>query len=172
MSAPSNHTCRAGLPANLGRPVVRRKSQPGLHFSGNLYEGVRAWYYFGAGGTGENFNLPQRTPNSDITLSFYTRYIIAGSMPEYMNSTCIKQIKAMYQAQKNSKNTHSKDMNEFLEAESENGKAEAANFSGHGEETAKESRPRRSRSTIMKHARFHSIEVSSSQKKAHRGSDT
>jgi len=44
----------------------------GLRFSGNLFEGARAWYYSVAGGTRVVFSLPHRTPNCYTSLSFYT----------------------------------------------------------------------------------------------------
>jgi len=50
----------------------------------------------------------------------------------------------LYRAQKNSKSTRLKGMDEFLEAEMEVGQAKAADFSGYCEETAKEPYPRRS----------------------------
>ena len=63
--------------------------------------------------------ITQKTPNSYITLDFCMWYAIATSVPEYnINSMCIKEIKAMYSSKKNSKKTHLKDMNEFLEVES------------------------------------------------------
>ena len=51
-----------------------------------------------------------------------------------MNSICIKQIKALYHAKKGSKNTRLKGMNEFLEAELEAGRAEAADISERGKD--------------------------------------
>jgi len=41
-----------------------------LHFSGNLFEGARASYFYVAGGTRVMFSLPQQTPNSYTSLSF------------------------------------------------------------------------------------------------------
>jgi len=43
-----------------------------------------------------------------------------------INNSCIKEIKAFYSAQKDSKNTRLKVMNEFLEAENEASRVEAA----------------------------------------------
>ena len=54
-----------------------------------------------------------------------------------MNTTCIKQIKPLYQASNNSKNTHLKGINEFLETELEVGQVEAADFSRRGKRLLK-----------------------------------
>ena len=59
----------------------------------------------------------------------------SGFRPSYnINNNCIKQIKAMFQAKKGSKNTHLKGMDEFLQAELEADPTEAA---GHGENLLK-----------------------------------
>ena len=48
-------------------------------------------------------------------------------MPRYnINSTCIKEIKALYNNRKNSKKTHLRGMDKFLEAESEASQMEVA----------------------------------------------
>jgi len=79
-------------------------SNSGLHFNGNLHEGEQAWYYFVAGGTGGTLILPQRTPNSYTALRFCTWYAIADLVHGYnVSITCIKDIKAWYNAQMNSK---------------------------------------------------------------------
>ena len=53
------------------------------------------------------FNLPQKVPNSCANLEFYAWYVIANLVLGYnINSTCIKKIKAMFQANKGSKSTH------------------------------------------------------------------
>ena len=92
----------------------------GLHFSDNLYERARVWYFNVAGGMEAKFNLPQKVPNSYASLEFCAWYIIADSVPSYnINSTCIKWIKAMFQVKKGSKTTHLKGMDEFLQAELE-----------------------------------------------------
>ena len=57
------------------------------------------------------------------------------SVPRYINNTCIRWIKARFQAKKGSKNTRLKGMNEFLHAELEVSQTEA---NEHGEEPAKE----------------------------------
>ena len=48
----------------VGNPNAR------LRFSGNLFEGARAWYYSVAGGTRAIFSLPYRTPNCHTSLNF------------------------------------------------------------------------------------------------------
>ena len=76
----------------------------GLRFSGNLFEGTRAWYYSVVGGTRVIFSLPHRTPNCYTTLSFCTWYFIASRVPNFgMNTSCIKSIKASYKAKVGSK---------------------------------------------------------------------
>jgi len=81
----------------------------GLCFSGNLYEGARAWYFNVAGGMEARFNLRQKVLNSYASLEFCTWYVIADLVPGYnINSTCIKKIKAMLQAKKGSKSTRLK----------------------------------------------------------------
>jgi len=63
-------------------------------------------------------NLQPSAENSQpyTTPGFCTWYAIAVSVPEYnINSTCIKEIKAMY-SNKNSKKTYLEGMNEFSEA--------------------------------------------------------
>ena len=68
----------------------------GLHFSGNLYEGERAWYFNVVGGKEARFNVPQKTLNSYTGLGFCAWYVIAYSVLGYnINNTCIKWIKAM-----------------------------------------------------------------------------
>ena len=70
----------------------------GLRFSGNLFEGARAWYYTVAGGTRVVFSLPHRTPNYHTSLGFCT-YFLASRMPDFrINTSCIKSIKASYKA--------------------------------------------------------------------------
>ena len=102
-----------------------------------MYEGARVWYFNMARGTEERFILQQKVLNSDASLRFCTWYIIADSVPSYsINYTCIKKIKAMFQAKKGSKSTHLKGMSEFLQTELELDPTEPA---GHGEKSAKES---------------------------------
>ena len=68
-----------------------------LSFSGNLFEGARAWYYSMAGGTKAIFSLPHKTPNCYTSLSFCTWYSLTSRMPGFgINTSCIKSIKAFY----------------------------------------------------------------------------
>jgi len=76
----------------------------GLYFSGNLFEGARAWYYSVAGGTRAVFSLPHRTPNYYMSLGFCTWYVLATRVPDFrMNTSCIKNIKASYKVKSGSK---------------------------------------------------------------------
>jgi len=51
----------------------------------------------------------------------------SGFSPDYnINNTCIKGIKAMFQAKKGSKKTYLKGMDEFLQVELEGNPTEAA----------------------------------------------
>ena len=93
----------------------------GLRFSGNLYEGARAWYFNVVGGTEARFNVPQKTPNSYASFGFCARHVIAYSVPQYNINKCIRRIKAMFQVKKGSKNTRLRGMDEFLQAELEIG---------------------------------------------------
>ena len=69
----------------------------GFCFSGNLFEGARAWYYSVAGGTKAIFSLPHKTPNCYTSLSFCTWNSLASRMPGFrINTSCIKSIKASY----------------------------------------------------------------------------
>jgi len=71
--------------------LYMRNLNTSLHFSGNLFEGARAWYFQVARGAGKMFNLPQRTPNAYTSLSFCTWYVIADMVPGYeINASCIK----------------------------------------------------------------------------------
>ena len=84
-------------------------SNLGLRFSGNLYEGARAWYFSVARETEARFNLSQKVPNSFTNLKFYAWYVIADPVPGYnINSTHIKKIKDLLQATKGSKTVHSR----------------------------------------------------------------
>ena len=101
------------------------------------------------------------------SLGFYTWYVITDSFPGYnINSTCIKQIKAMFQAKKVSKNTHLKGMDEFFQAELE---ADQVGTVGHGEKPTDESHQKRSQG-VMKRTRSQSTKPSSSKKKTRRES--
>jgi len=63
-------------------------------------------------------------------------YVIMDSVPGYnINNTYIRQIEAMFQAKKGSKNTGLKGMDKFLQAELEAGQTEVAR---HGKEHAEE----------------------------------
>ena len=42
----------------------------GLHFSSNLFEGARTWYFNVTGGTEARFNLPQKVPYFYTSLRF------------------------------------------------------------------------------------------------------
>jgi len=59
-----------------------------LSFSGNLFEGARAWYYSVAGGTKAIFSLPHKTPNCYTSLDFCTWYFQASKMPDYSINYC------------------------------------------------------------------------------------
>ena len=92
-----------------------------------MCEGARAWYFNVVGDTGSILSLPQRMPNSYTTLGYCTWYVIADLMPGYnINNSCLKEIKAFYNACKNSKNTHVKGMSEFLKAKSKAGRVNIA----------------------------------------------
>ena len=107
-----------------------------LCFSENLFEGVRTWYYNSVGRIGAVFSLPHKTPNSYISLSFYMWYIIANTMLDFrINTFCIKAIKSVYNAQRGPIASQVRGMNEYLEAEKEGGKYEAAQESERGVET-------------------------------------
>ena len=94
-------------------------SNLGLRFRGNLYERTRAWYFNGWRNRGQ-IQPPQKVPNSYASLRFCAWYVIENSVPGYnIKNTCIKKIKAMFQAKKGSKSTHLKGMGEFLQAERE-----------------------------------------------------
>jgi len=68
-----------------------------------------------AGGTETRFNLPQKIPSSFASLGFCAWYVIADSVSgDNINITRIKQIKAMFQAKKGSKNICLKGMDEFF----------------------------------------------------------
>ena len=76
------------------------------------------WYFNVVGGSEERYNLPQKTPNSYTSLGFCAWYVIVDSVSGYnINNTCVKRIKSMFKAKKGSKNTHLKEMDEFLQAE-------------------------------------------------------
>jgi len=106
------------MPSRFARPfgydqLYIGNSNTGLCFSGNLFEGARAWYYSVAGGTRAVFSLPHRTPNCYTSLSFYTWYFLASRVPGFkMNTSCIKSIKASYKVKSGSK-SHMRGMSEY-----------------------------------------------------------
>ena len=70
-----------------------------LHFSENLFEGARAWYYSVAGGTEAIFTLPHKMPNSYVSFGFCTWYFMTNKVPGFrINTSCIKGIKFTYKA--------------------------------------------------------------------------
>ena len=89
----------------------------GLCFSGNLFEGARAWYYSVAGGTKVIFSLPHKTTNYYTSLSFCTWYSLASKMPSFgINTSCIKSINASYETKLES-NRRMRGMDEYQAAE-------------------------------------------------------
>ena len=114
---------------------------------------------------GARFNLPQKVPNSYAILRFCAWYVIVNLVSGYnINSTCIKKIKAMFQAKKSSKSTRLKGMGEFLQAELE---ADPTGAAGHGEKVAEESHQLGSRG-VVKCTQSQSTEAGSSKKKTRR----
>jgi len=140
----------------------------GLHFSDNLYERARAWYYFATGGTGAKFNLPQRTPNSLCYswLPHMVRHSGLGAWAQH-ERYLYKADQGPVLGSEEFQSTCLKGMKEFLEAEIEAGQAEAAYLSRCGEEIAEESCPRHSQSTVVKRVQSQSTGVGSNQKRAH-----
>jgi len=75
------------------------------------------WYYSSAGGTEAIFSLPQKTPNSYMSIGFCTWYTIANTMSGFgINTPCIKAIKSMYNARRCPNASRMRGMNECLEA--------------------------------------------------------
>jgi len=143
-----------------------------FRFSGNLFEGARAWYYSSAGGTGAIFSLPQQMPNSFMSPGFYTWYIIANTLPGFgINTSCIKAIKFMYNAIKGPITSQMRGMNEYLEAEKEAGRYEAAQESKRGAETTIECSARKSHQVATKSTQSFYSKGDSSCKKAQKGSE-
>jgi len=56
-----------------------------LAFSGNLFEGARAWYYSVAGGTDALFRLPLKEPKCRTSFSFCTWYFQANQTPNFLS---------------------------------------------------------------------------------------
>jgi len=83
------------------------------------------------------FILPQKIPNSYASLEFCAWYVIAYSVPGYnINNTCIKWIKAMFQAKKGFKTTRLRGTDELLQTELE---VDPAGAAGHEARPAEES---------------------------------
>ena len=96
------------------------------------------------------------------SLEFCAWYVIADSVPSYnINNTCIKRIKAMFQAKKGSKNTCLKGMDEFLQTELEVNPTRATR---HGEKPAEESRQKCSQG-VAKRTQPKSTDAGTSKKK-------
>jgi len=110
-------TIESYLPSHFARQfrydqIYGGNLNTGLHFNGNIFEGVRAWYFQVARETGVMFSLPQRSPNEYISLSFCTWYVIADMVLGYeMNASCIKAFKTTYSAYRGSKTILKKRMN-------------------------------------------------------------
>ena len=138
----------------------------GLHFSGNLFKGTRAWYFHVAVGTGAMFSLPQRSPNAYNSLSFCNWYVIANMVSSYeMNASYIKAIKSTYSAYRRSKTVRKKEMNEYLKVEKETGAYKVARrVVG----TIDEHSIRKSRQAVAKLAHPSPSAGGSSRKKARR----
>jgi len=90
-----------------------------LAFSGNLFEGARAWYYSVAGGTKVLYSLPHKTPNCYASLGFCTWYFQASKIPGYsMERSCIKSINASYE-EKLASNKRMRGIDEYQAAKRE-----------------------------------------------------
>jgi len=86
-----------------------------LHFSGNPFDGARAWYFHVARGMEVLSSLPPRSPNAYINLGFCNWYVVANTVLGYeMNTSCIKAIRFSYCAYRGSKTVRKKRMNKFL----------------------------------------------------------
>ena len=94
--------------------------RPQLSVIGNLYEGARAWYYSVAGCTKAVFKLPHKTANSYTSISFCNWYYAASQTPNYnLNTSCLKDIRHMYNLRKGSKTSRLKGIDEFLSIENQ-----------------------------------------------------
>jgi len=90
-----------------------------LAFSGNLFEGARAWYYSVTGGTAALFSLPLKVPNCHTSLSFCTWYSQVSKMPGYLlEHLCIGSINAAYE-EKLAANKRSRGIKEYQSAQRE-----------------------------------------------------
>ena len=93
---------------------------PHLRFSGNLFEGARAWYYNVAGGTGAIFILPHKTANFYASFDFCSWYFMANLVPRFgINTLCIRGIKSTYKTKLGSKDCRMRGMDDFQAAEKE-----------------------------------------------------
>jgi len=91
---------------------------PSPRFSGNLFEGARAWYYSVTEGTRAAFTLSHKTPNSYASFGFCIWYFMANNMPGFrINTSCIKGIKSTYKAKVGSKGYRMQGITEYHEAE-------------------------------------------------------
>ena len=152
-----------------------------LRFSGNLFEGARAWYYIVAGGTGAIFTLPHKTPNFYASFGFCSWYFMANQVPGFgINTSCIRGIKSTYKTKLGSKGCQMRGMNEFQEAEKEEGHESRREVSRTGTAavepepqklTAKEQPVKRSRRAVAKRSRGSTSQGEPSPKKARRGSE-
>ena len=130
----------------------------GLSASGNLFEGARAWYYFVAGCTGAIFSLPEKVPNSYVTLSYSNWYALASAIPDYnINSTCLRRIKTHFDAKSDSSKTRLPGAKEFIASEYPSSSAPAPE--------SDQPLPR-SRRTIRKRARSVDVEPKAGKKRS------
>ena len=94
----------------VGNPNAR------LAFSGNLFEGARAWYYSVAGGTEATFRLPIKGPKGRTSFSFCTWYFQANQTPDFAPEySCIESINAGYEARSGS-TKRSRGVEQYLKA--------------------------------------------------------
>ena len=156
------------------------KPNPNLRFCGNLFKGVRAWYYNIAGGTSAVFTLPHKKPNSYASLGFCMWYFMANKVPGFgINTSCIKDIKSAYKAKEGSKGCWMRGMTEYQEVEKdakkearkETSKVGAALVLEFGEGAAEEQRARRTRQAMPKRSRASASQSEPRQKKARKRSE-
>ena len=159
----------------IGNPNLR------LRFSGNLFEGARAWYYSVAGGTGAIFTLPHKTPNFYASFSFYSWYFMANQVPGFgINTSYIRGIKSTYKTKLGSKGCRMRGMDEFQAAEKEERGESKREVSLTGTAavkpepqivTTKEQPARKSRRAMAKRSRGSASQGESRPKKARKGSE-
>jgi len=107
---------------------------PRLHFSGNLFEGARAWYYSVARGTGAIFTLPHKNPNFYASFDFCSWYFMANQVPGFgINTSYIRGIKSTYKTKLGSKGCRMRGMDEFQAAEKEEGVNPGGRSAGQGQ---------------------------------------